>query len=87
LKAIPLIKGMGGVKTICGISNISFGLPDRNIINSAFLSMAIRSGLDAAILDPTDKRIISSIRASNALVGMDDYCAQYLKAFREGRLA
>lgn len=85
LKSIPMIKSLGS-KTICGLSNISFGLPDRKLINSAFLTMAIHSGLDAAILDPTDRQIVSSIRASRALLGEDEYCAEYIKAFRAGQL-
>ena len=85
LRSIPMIKSLG-VKTICGLSNVSFGLPDRKVINSTFAAMAIYSGLDAAILDPTDKNIISSIRASRALLSDDEYCAEYIKAFREGRL-
>ncbi len=86
LESIPLIKGLGKVKTVCGLSNISFGLPDRSLINSIFLSMAIQRGLDAAIVDPLDKKIFSSIKASGALLGEDDYCAEYIKAFREGKL-
>jgi cobalamin-dependent methionine synthase I len=85
LRSIPMIKSLGA-RTVCGLSNISYGLPDRKIINSTFLAMAIHSGLDAAILDPTDKNIISSIRASSALLCDDEYCAEYIKAFREGRL-
>ena len=86
LKSVPLIKGLGRVKTICGLSNVSFGLPNRRLINSIFLSMAIHAGLDAAILDPTDKKILSSLKASNVLLGMDEYCAGYIKAFREEKL-
>ncbi len=86
LKSIPMIKTLGNVKTICGLSNVSFGLPDRRAINSAFLSMAIQAGLDAAILDPLDKLIISSLKASQALMGIDEYCADYIKSFREGKL-
>lgn len=85
LRSIPLIKSLGA-NTICGLSNVSFGLPDRKIINSVFLAMAIQSGLDAAILDPTDKLMLSSLRAARALVGRDDYCAEYIKAFRDGKL-
>jgi 5-methyltetrahydrofolate--homocysteine methyltransferase len=86
LRSIPMIKGLGKVKTICGLSNVSYGLPDRKLINSVFLTMAIADGLDAAILDPTDKRIMSSIAASGALLGTDEYCAEYIGAFRAGRL-
>lgn len=85
LRSIPMIKSLGS-KTICGLSNVSFGLPDRKLINSVFLTMAIQSGLDAAILDPTEKHIMSNIAASRALLCDDDYCAEYIKAFREGKL-
>lgn len=86
LRSIPMIKSLGGVKTICGLSNVSFGLPNRKVINASFLSMAIHAGLDAAILDPTDKHIISGITAARALLCNDEYCAGYIKAFREGKL-
>jgi len=86
LKSIRLIKDLGGVNTICGLSNISFGLPDRRLINSSFLAMAVYAGIDAAILDATDRNIMSSLKASRALLGMDDFCADYIKAFREGAL-
>lgn len=85
LRAIPMIKSLGA-KTICGLSNVSFGLPERSAINSTFLSMAIHAGLDAAILDPTDSAIYASIKASGALLGTDEYCAEYIAAFREGKL-
>lgn len=85
LRSIPMIKSLGA-KTICGLSNISYGLPDRKVINSTFLAMAIQSGLDAAILDPTEKQIVSSIAAAEALMCQDEYCGEYIKAFREGRL-
>lgn len=85
LRSIPMIRSLG-VRTVCGLSNISFGLPDRKVINSAFLAMAIHAGLDAAILDPTDKQIASIVAASRALLCDDEYCAGYIKAFREGKL-
>ena len=85
LRSIPMIKSLGA-KTVCGLSNISYGLPDRKMINSTFLPMAIQSGLDGAILDPTEKQIISSIAAAEALICKDEYCTEYIKAFREGRL-
>ena len=85
LRSIPMIKSLG-VKTVCGLSNISFGLPDRKIINSTFLAMAIQAGLDAAILDPTEKQIASTVAASRALLCDDEYCTGYIAAFREGKL-
>ena len=78
-----MIKNIPGSKTACGLSNISFGLPNRKLLNAAFLSMALFAGLDAAIIDPTDKQMISSLRASEALLSQDEYCLNYIKAFRE----
>ena len=86
LGSIPLIKELGGVKTICGLSNISFGLPKRSLVNSAFLTLAASCGLDAAILDPLDKDVSSSIFATEAVLGRDAYCKDYLAAFRKGLL-
>ena len=86
LRSLPLIKGLGGAKTICGLSNVSFGLPNRRLINATFLSMSVYAGLDAAILDPIDKQITSSLRASKALADKDEYCSNYICAFREGKL-
>lgn len=87
LEAIPRIKELGPVKTVCGLSNVSFGLPRRSVVNGAFLAMALKAGLDAAILDPLDKQIVSSLRASAALLGQDEFCGEYIRAFREGKLA
>ncbi|MFH1996505.1 MAG: dihydropteroate synthase [Candidatus Omnitrophota bacterium] len=86
LAAIPAIKKIGGVKTICGLSNISFGLPKRSVINAAFLAMAIYAGLDAGIVDPTDRGIYATIKSATALIGEDEYCAGYIGSFREGKL-
>lgn len=85
LRSIPMIKDLGA-NTVCGLSNVSFGIPDRKLVNATFLAMAVYAGLDAAILDPTDKLMNSSLRASLAITGRDDYCAGYIKAFREGSL-
>lgn len=85
LRSIPMIKSLG-TKTVCGLSNISFGLPDRKLINSVFLAMAMQSGLDAAILDPTEKQVFSSVAASRALMCEDEYCAEYIGAYRAGKL-
>ena len=74
-----------GAKTVSGLSNISFGLPKRSLINKAFLVLAVGAGLDAAILDPTDKEMLALLRATETLLGQDPYCVEYLKAFREGR--
>jgi cobalamin-dependent methionine synthase I len=79
-------KRLGKAKTISGLSNISFGLPKRKLLNHAFLVLALGCGMDAAILDPTDKAIMALVQASETLMGKDPYCTHYLKAFRAGRL-
>lgn len=75
-----------GVNVICGLSNISFGLPKRPLVNRAFLTLAMNAGLDAAILDPLDKKLMGTLRASAVLLGQDPWCQAYTAAFREGRL-
>ena len=74
------------VHLIGGISNVSFGLPIRKLLNATFIAMAIGRGLDSAIMDPTDQQMMASIFAAEALLGVDEYCANYLKAFRAGKL-
>ena len=74
------------VKTIIGLSNISYGLPERRLINQGFVILAVACGLDAVILDSTDQKMMSLIKATNLLLGKDKFCRQYLKAFREGKL-
>ena len=90
LKALEAIEGikreLEGVNTVCGLSNISFALPKRPVLNRAFLTLAMRAGLSAVIIDPLDKRIMGNLRATEVLLGQDEYCIEYIKAFREGRL-
>ena len=84
LDAVEQIKKQfAGVNTICGLSNISYGLPNRFFLNQAFMVMAIAKGLDGAIIDPLDKRMMANIVASEAIIGRDDYCMKYLQAFRD----
>ena len=68
-----------------GLSNVSYGLPKRKVVNSAFLSMAVSHGLDAVICDPTDGKLVDNIKASEALAGIDPGCLRYLKHYRAGR--
>ncbi|NQT06622.1 MAG: dihydropteroate synthase [Candidatus Omnitrophica bacterium] len=84
LSSIPKIKSLGGVKIVCGASNISYGLPQRSIINSAFIAMAIKEGLDGALVDPLNKRVFSAIRASEALLARDNYCMNFIQGHRKG---
>jgi 5-methyltetrahydrofolate--homocysteine methyltransferase len=75
-----------GIHTMCGLSNISYGLPNRKSLNHTFMSMAIAKGLDGAIVNPLDKRMMGCIVTAEALTGRDEYCSKYLKAFRSGKL-
>ena len=75
-----------GIHTVCGLSNISFGLPNRSLLNQTVMSMAIAKGLDGAIINPLDKKMMANIIAAAALAGKDDYCMEYLKAFRANKL-
>ncbi|MFC2156754.1 dihydropteroate synthase [Acidobacteriota bacterium] len=72
------------VKTIAGISNVSFGLPQRKLINRTLLALALFSGLDAAILDPFDTQMKAAIHSTEALAGRDVYLKDYLAFIRSG---
>lgn len=72
-----------GVHTICGLSNISYGLPLRQMLNQTFAVMAIARGLDALIINPLDSKMIQNLIAAETLAGRDDYCMNYLKAYRK----
>lgn len=81
-----IMKEFPGVHTVCGLTNVSYGLPARRLINRAFLAAAITMGLDSAIIDPTDKLLFAMLKASAMVAGKDDFCMDYIRAFREGRL-
>jgi len=74
------------VHIACGLSNISFGIPARKVMNQAFLVAAMTSGMDGAILDPLDKKLMTFLYATEALLGVDDFCMNFLTKFREGEL-
>ena len=87
LKTVSEIKSrFPDVRTICGMSNVSFGLPQRTLINRTFLPMVVERGLDALILDPGDRRLMSGLRAALALSDRDPCALGYVRAYREGRL-
>ena len=73
-------------KTAVGLSNISYGLPSRRALNRAFLMMATQAGLDAAILDPLDKQMMSTVRIAKLLGGQDANSRSYIKAYRNGEI-
>ena len=78
-----ILKTFDGIHTICGLSNISYGLPERKFLNQTFMAMAIARGLDGAIVDPLDKKMMANIIAAEALAGNDEWCSAYLSAYRE----
>ncbi len=83
LEAIKKISALGTHIT-CGLSNISYGLPARAYINSAFMVAAVAAGLDSAIVDPLDKRLMRLAMSIEAVLGRDEYCESFIDAFREG---
>ena len=86
LDALEKIKTvLKGVHTVCGLSNISYGLPARKLMNRTFMAMAIAKGLDAVILNPLDNKMTANISAALALAGKDDFCMNYIKAYRAGK--
>ena len=83
LRAIRMVRQELGVNMALGASNVSFGLPEREVINWAFLSMAIQNGVNCPIVDPAKVR--PAILAADLLLGRDRYAARYLKAYRQRR--
>lgn len=79
-----IMNDLEGVHTTGGLSNISYGLPQRKIINRSFLLMMVANGFDSAIMDPLDKDIMAVLKTGQMLAGHDDYCMNYLKAVRAG---
>jgi len=75
-----------GVHLSAGVSNISFGLPVRKLLNETFLTLLMAHGLDAAIVDPCDQQLMMNVSAAEALLGRDAYCKSYVRAYREGKL-
>jgi len=75
-------KSFPGAKTVTGLSNVSYGLPQRRRLNIAFLHMCIFAGLDAAIVDPLDQELMAAVKTAEVLAGKDRYCRRYMRAFR-----
>lgn len=76
-----------GLHFSAGVSNVSFGLPQRKLLNETFMLLLMAQGLDAAIVDPCDQQLMANVIAAEALLGRDEYSAEYLRAFRQGRLS
>ena len=82
LKAITMVKERLGVKTLLGVSNISFGLPNRQLINETFLSLALGRGLDLPIINPNSKGMIDTIKAFNILNGYDKGSREFIEYYK-----
>lgn len=81
-----IMEDFPGVNTICGLSNVSFGLPVRRLINRNFLALCMAFGLSAAILDPTDQVTMATVLAVEMLLGRDEYCEKFIEAYQDGRI-
>jgi methanogenic corrinoid protein MtbC1/uroporphyrinogen-III decarboxylase len=81
IKALQLIRDELGVNQTLGLSNISFGLPERSSINAFFLAMAILGGLTCPIVDPTEREMQRALLVSNLMLGKDEYCMKYISTF------
>ncbi len=85
LEAVSIImKKYPGVHTVCGLTNISYSLPARHVINRTFMIQTMTHGMDSFILDPTNKELKGAFMASYALLGHDRFCKKYIDAFRGG---
>jgi 5-methyltetrahydrofolate corrinoid/iron sulfur protein methyltransferase len=86
MQTLKLVKEQLPVRTIGGLSNVSFGLPNRPLLNRTFVAMCLGLGIDGAVLDVRNKQMLATIKAGEALRGEDPYCGNYLKAHRAGLL-
>ena len=80
LKAVKYIREKMGICTVLGVSNISFGLPKRDAINTAFFTLALQSGLSAGIINPKSEAMMNAYYSFNALAGLDDNCTEYIES-------
>ena len=88
LNAITRIMGENpGVHTICGLTNISFNLPERMQLNRTFMIQTMARGMDSYIIDITNRQIAGALLASCALLGQDRFCRKYIKGYRSGIFA
>lgn len=83
LKAVKIVKEKLGVKTTLGVSNVSFGLPERPILNRTFLSMALYQGLNLPIIDPNDEEMMAAVKAAAVLNNIDQGAAKYIEYMAE----
>jgi len=87
LESLKRIKAsLPDVGTIAGISNVSYGLPERRFMNRAFLVLAVAGGLDAFIMDPLDQDALAALHSARALVGQDPSLGDYLSFIRKSQI-
>ena len=82
IKAIKMVKENLGCKTILGVSNISFGIPNRQALNNTYLNLALGAGLDLAIINTEDRTMVESIDAYKVISNMDKGCLDYIEKFK-----
>lgn len=87
LNALHRVKTELGLKTVLGVSNISFGLPEREIITRTFLTMALQQGLDLPIINPNIASIIGAVRAYKLLAGIDKNSAEFIAVYSQQQKA
>ena len=85
LELIKKLQNELQVNTTCGASNLSFGLPNRHGLNTAFIAMAIANGMPCAITNPLEKEIMQSIRGANVVMGHDPECSDWIMNYRAPR--
>ena len=83
LKLIHRLRTELKVNTTCGASNVSFGLPNRNGFNGAFISMAIQAGMTSAITNPLHAEVVAASLGADVMLGKDPDCARWIRQFRE----
>lgn len=84
MELIRRLRGELKVNTTCGASNVSFGLPNRNGLNAAFLTMAIGAGMTSAITSPLHEEVIQSVMGADVMAGHDPNCARWIKKYSAG---
>jgi 5-methyltetrahydrofolate--homocysteine methyltransferase len=85
LRLVRRLREELGVNTTCGASNLSFGLPNRNGLNAAFISMAIGAGMTSAITNPLHPELMQAVRGANVVMGHDPQCAAWVRSYRESQ--
>ncbi|HQE22678.1 MAG TPA: homocysteine S-methyltransferase family protein [Syntrophomonadaceae bacterium] len=83
IQALQMVKRELGVGTVLGVSNVSHGLPARELLNSAYLAMAWSAGVDLPIVNPFDKRMMETIQSAAVLLNRDPGCSRYIELYRD----